>query len=349
MRNKAIDIEKGLGIILVALGHNWVIGQDNEELSRIIYSFHVPLFFFLSGVLFHSDAKFVDLLNQKWQSILKPYFAVLLGVALSVGLSEKIFPFENLLGVLFGTGQSILWTPMWFLPNLFVTVLFSWALISFLKLMEKTFRAHLTVFILMMTGIWVMNLFRHVSIGSLILIADKKYDLIGLPFSLDLIFISSAYFILGNIISDKIKNYKFSIYYLTLAFALFFASHYFFNESMNLNYRIYGDPILSTLQAICGIYLIVAFSEAVKDIRSIEVTLSYIGSGSLFVLIFHGMLQGKAISKFQTVFQNYGLISGIFGLIAGIGCSLIFWEVVKRIPIASEFLLPRREEVVKKN
>ena len=39
---------KGIGIILVVLGHT----THNDELSSWIYHFHMPLFFFLSGVFF---------------------------------------------------------------------------------------------------------------------------------------------------------------------------------------------------------------------------------------------------------------------------------------------------------
>jgi fucose 4-O-acetylase-like acetyltransferase len=349
MRNKAIDIEKGIGIILVVFGHNWVMGKNNEELFRIIYSFHVPLFFFLSGVLFQPNINFLDLIKQKWHSILKPYFVVLLGVALSIGISAKVIPYGNLIGILFATGQSILWTPMWFLPNLFITVVFSWWLIRSFKLREKTFPVYFIILIMFMIGVWLINVSHSFNFGPLSLTGDRVVELTGLPFSIDLIFISAAYFMLGNMLSKFAKNYKFNLILFTSSLIIYTISHYFSPETMDLNYRVYGDPILSTMQAICGIYLIVVLSEAVKSINAIEVVFSYIGSGSLFILIFHGVLQGKAIYRFQKLFPDSGLIGGLFGLLAGIACPLLIWEVVKRIPIASAFLLPLREEVVTKS
>ncbi len=41
-----VDIARGIGIILVILGH---IGIG--KVGKFIYSFHIPLFFFLSGFL----------------------------------------------------------------------------------------------------------------------------------------------------------------------------------------------------------------------------------------------------------------------------------------------------------
>lgn len=47
-RNALIDIAKGIGIILVVLGHLDTNGQISRE---FIYSFHMPLFFSFRGYL----------------------------------------------------------------------------------------------------------------------------------------------------------------------------------------------------------------------------------------------------------------------------------------------------------
>ena len=48
-RNKALDISKGIGIILVVFSHL----TYNDQIQRIIvHSFNMPLFFIISGYLF---------------------------------------------------------------------------------------------------------------------------------------------------------------------------------------------------------------------------------------------------------------------------------------------------------
>ena len=49
-RKKYIDIAKGIGILLVLIGH---IDWGNYILTNTIYSFHMPLFMMVSGYLFH--------------------------------------------------------------------------------------------------------------------------------------------------------------------------------------------------------------------------------------------------------------------------------------------------------
>lgn len=54
-RNVDIDIGKGIAIILVVVGHIIQHGSHNNfdylehDLFKVIYSFHMPLFIFLSG------------------------------------------------------------------------------------------------------------------------------------------------------------------------------------------------------------------------------------------------------------------------------------------------------------
>ncbi len=42
-----VDIAKGIGIILVIIGH---VNTFNSSVKEWIYSFHMPLFFILAGV-----------------------------------------------------------------------------------------------------------------------------------------------------------------------------------------------------------------------------------------------------------------------------------------------------------
>lgn len=51
-RVRYIDAAKGLGILLVMLGHS--ISRLGQPVNTFILSFHMPLFFFVAGLLFYS-------------------------------------------------------------------------------------------------------------------------------------------------------------------------------------------------------------------------------------------------------------------------------------------------------
>ncbi|MEO7862090.1 MAG: acyltransferase family protein [Nitrospirales bacterium] len=65
LRNKTVDIAKGLGILLVVFGHNWIVLHEKGELFRVIFSFHVPLFFFLSGIFFKETTSLFSLIRSR--------------------------------------------------------------------------------------------------------------------------------------------------------------------------------------------------------------------------------------------------------------------------------------------
>lgn len=69
-RKQWLDVCKGIGIILVVLGH--LICYD-RFISRWIFAFHMPLFFFCSGVVFKEQDNFLILLKRKVKVILLPY------------------------------------------------------------------------------------------------------------------------------------------------------------------------------------------------------------------------------------------------------------------------------------
>lgn len=54
-----IDMAKGYGTLLVIYAH---LGVDS--LWSWMYSFHLPLFFFLSGYVFHGQKRFSDFIRK---------------------------------------------------------------------------------------------------------------------------------------------------------------------------------------------------------------------------------------------------------------------------------------------
>ena len=92
-RDRALDVAKGIGIFLVIFGHTCKQGY----IVNYIYAFHVPLFFFLSGLLFRPEkySGYADIITKKAKGLLVP-FAVL--YVLSYGywlLAERHFRIKH--------------------------------------------------------------------------------------------------------------------------------------------------------------------------------------------------------------------------------------------------------------
>ena len=81
-----IDIAKGIGIILVVIGHT--IGS--QRVNDIIYTFHMPLFFILSGYLLkdiYSIQDFKRNLINKSKRLLIPLLCYMLLIVLPMEIN----------------------------------------------------------------------------------------------------------------------------------------------------------------------------------------------------------------------------------------------------------------------
>lgn len=135
-----IDWCKGFGILLVVLGHTYGIP---EVLHLLIYAFHMPLFFILSGwTISNNEYPIVTVVRKAAKQCLLPYFLYAIvnlvlhcsWLTLSRSLSIKLLG-KYIVGLLLCYSNTE-WmpncTPIWFLVCLFVArVLFS--LISRIK------------------------------------------------------------------------------------------------------------------------------------------------------------------------------------------------------------------------
>ena len=66
-----LDVVKGIGIILVVIGHIY----SNRTVFNWLYSFHMPLFFIAAGLVYRKKP-ILDDIRRRIQSIVVPYFSL---------------------------------------------------------------------------------------------------------------------------------------------------------------------------------------------------------------------------------------------------------------------------------
>lgn len=120
-----IDYAKAVAIFLVVLGHSFKpLGGPDLEAKNFIYSFHMPVFFFLSGFLYKkSNVVLGEYLKRNVKSLLFPYFLLNLLAAiimLPVLLLTKNYDIiiDKTIDMLIGAGHGFA-GPAWFLISLF--------------------------------------------------------------------------------------------------------------------------------------------------------------------------------------------------------------------------------------
>lgn len=282
-----MDVAKGISIILVALFHS-KMRAFVPQLIDAMSVFRMPLFFFLSGVFFSALGAPGHFLRQKFDALLKPYFATLVLVAVLAGAGVAFpaakFPMPEWAGILYGGGETIRLVPLWFLTHLFAVYCFVYLVFRSTGFPDRPRLFQFGVLAAMIcVGVAFIDAFWYERIRVL----GTAVDLPGLPFSLDLILVSSTFFMAGSLLRREVVRFRPRGSWVVIAGLVFAAVTLLSDAYLDLNKRVYEDPLPATLGAACGIYLVIALAFHLARLPLARRVLMYFGASSLFVLIFH--------------------------------------------------------------
>lgn len=123
-RDHHIDALKGLTILLVLLGHSIQVNNinfDNNILFKVIYSFHMPMFMFLSGfiLLTQLDHSFLSYLKKNAVRLVLPFFVWYLISYIILGFYKNFSLINYLLDLMKSPDRGL-----WFLWILFLNSIF---------------------------------------------------------------------------------------------------------------------------------------------------------------------------------------------------------------------------------
>jgi len=336
-----LDIAKGIGIVLVVFGHNdWVIAH--QHLRDAIYTFHVPLFIFLAGIFFKPERALGASLANRADGVLKPYFVALLGLIAFQGLFRGGIGITRIQGVLYGTGSTIDWPPLWFLPYLFLMTGFAW-LVWHLARLDRAPAWHraLAMLLLLVVGVAIMRA-EH---ASTLRFLDLPLGKIGLPWSLDLLPLGACYFLLGRCCRDAVLHMQWrpgAALLALLAFVLLFGLT---GATLDLNERSYDNLLASTCATVLGTYLALQLAAGIQRLRLATRVLRYVGEASLILLLLHGVVQLRVLEKLDARFPTSAgsAMHGLLAFAAALLLPLAVGEILARLPLLSALVLPRRK------
>lgn len=162
-RIRWIDVAKGWGIIFVVYGH---IASD--YLTVWLYTFHVPLFLFLSGYFFNPEKRPSAFFKSKVKGLLLPYVTLGLPILL-LNVSYGLKPLQLLQSYAVQCRASTLW----YIATLFMQFALAYAVYHWV--VSKSLR-WVVIFILAFVGIILWH------IGILSLPWNLDVSLVTLPF-----------------------------------------------------------------------------------------------------------------------------------------------------------------------
>ena len=293
-----INSAKGIGIICVVLVHSGL----PDIFVNLICTFAMPLFFVLSGYLFHFEKYKRDPLTfvkKKFIRLMIPFFIILpflygiwviikrVVIAYNIPYNNEIFaltPVDILLALMYGNGTetgptishlptildypvNLIDIPLWFLPALFCLTLLLFIL-CYCHERWGNIKTLIISAILIVTGFFCgMYLY--------------------LPWGLDIAFVCLMFAGTGYIfqryrIDPTLQGRKIPAILVFLCMIIC----WIINDPVDINNRLYGNWILLYLGGITGSLFIFWASHQFESYPRISDVWSKFGEMSLFILIF---------------------------------------------------------------
>lgn len=280
MRERWIDVLKGIGIFLVCFGH---LNPDVFTETHI-YSFHMPLFFFISGYLFlNKKYEFNDFIKRKFKSLLIPYF-LFASISLVIGIFLRIIAindFKSIISNFLFLEGTVGWnSPIWFLIVLFLCEILYY-LISY-KLDKKLI--NISVLIICILGYLL-----------------QSNDII-IPFGLYIVPVGITFYHLGVLFRQydiKAFIYKNKILTLILSLIVNLTFSYFLNVRISVYHAKYGNYLYFYIGAIAGILLYCSISIIIGECSLVEL----LGRNTLLIL-----------GTQYIIFRGFMIVQGVLGI-----------------------------------
>lgn len=279
LHKEYIDLIRGIGIILVVIGH----AGSPAIVRKVIYSFHMPLFFILSGFLYN-DTKwaqkgFAALVKNKAKAYVIPYFILAFINLLLNGILESRT--MEIVDLLHSTKMHLFWifysfgsiskmpncTPLWFLPCIFICSIYVYWL---MKITDGYKRWMICIAML------------EVEIMLRTVTADQ------LPWHIDTALVGTVLMHVGlefrkrSIVESKYISVKnMSMFFLAGIVAIWL------NEAVDMNARRYGNEILFFISAVSCSLIIMC---CCYNIKHRWMAVEYIGKNTIIVMGFNYIL-----------------------------------------------------------
>lgn len=322
MKNRIgyIDMAKGLAIILVIVGHSSFV----PHMAKImLYAFHIPLFFFLSGFTLNVKKyeTFTGYCLNKIKSLVLPFFLLNSFVflfQLFVMYPDQVLSFNLLhfIKQLLLSDRLHIYFQLWFLNVLFLAHVFSYFIL------KRGWNL----------GQWmiiILSLFVLVYLGQKIY--EKEYYLI---WNIDLVPVAMIFILLGVWTKNNLHRLEkyFSVYFLPVVgvlTVLIGRMNYRLsgNQIVDLYYQQIGNHFLFYLAAISGIWSVLIFFKTLPEssiMKSIgQKTLIYYGVHSPIVLVLVEKLVKELSAKYTGIFVNQYITTVFVAILTILGCELI--------------------------
>lgn len=262
-----IDICKGIGILLVIIGHTG-IGQTSTFTYNYIYSFHMPLFYFLSGLTFNNEKynSLIIFLKRRFWTLILPFLMLNLIVFNYIYFFKiQYIPSQSLSNLITGC------LALYFLRVLLITEIWHFAIFKIsTKILARIFLTFLLVI--------VIDQLRGLNYKELGLTSNEavSYLFPSMPI---------IYYTIGNSCKFILKHF-----HLKFKYSLLLLLPSILVSFLLLNYGVSG--YFRTIPAISGIVscIIISIIISQSTLPHLKKLFLFIGKNTIIIVAFHQII-----------------------------------------------------------
>jgi fucose 4-O-acetylase-like acetyltransferase len=305
-----LDIAKGIGVLLVLFGH---LLQYGGKVSTFIFSFHMPLFYIISGMCFNpeKDSSFESFVIRRFKSLVIPYFLYcIVGLVFTCAIPGMMTDGMSIDAIandvfylaapnIFHVGQ------IWFLIDLFFVEIFGFTLnkLVFSKSNKKIVSV-ITILLLIYCGAnttWV----------------SVRYFVLGrFPWMLDTAITATVFYVVGFLIRrwgvaktlKRCNKALLSIFAIVLYGLLAHISINYLGW-VNIANLMFNNLFLYYTCAFIGALATICISEAICGL-TVTKPLKILGRNSLFLFSIHSIFL-ELLAILATRVYGYQIMFGL--------------------------------------
>ena len=288
-----IDLMKVLAIFFVILAHSPIWTGFANQLE---HSFTMPLFFALYGMTYninrHAEKGFLttDFVKQRFVRLMIPAIIWAIGYSIVSPFDDSPFHPSDILQIAYFSQASLRQagslTSIWFIPCMFLAVLFTEISICFINKISKT-----TAFT------YILIILSILLLATITFVLPRSSR--GYPWCANLVPLATAMIMTGYLVrqivdtsSNWCARHKLSIplvlslAFVTLCVVSWFNWQFITGKNVDMASAKFGNPILYFIGAITGIIMVVALSKLTCP-SQLHPAISFAGANTYGIFLIH--------------------------------------------------------------
>lgn len=276
-RVRYFDIAKGIAIFCIIAGH-----MGNGVINNFVFTFHVPIFFLISGYFLKSNTSLQEFTSKKYRQLIHPYIITCACVIVGVTVRNTIQTHS--------LEYVVEDVKTWFIASLYGSGTIEYTSPFYMRQIGAIWFLLASFTALLIVRYFVD--YKHGWLGIVILayVGYKTGTMVWMPLSIQAGMTAAVFVYLGwafrksKLFEQPVSPVLVGISAIIWLFGVLFCGQFYIVR----NY--FGNGLFDIIVAVCGSYLVILISKGIElKTRRVANVLEFYGQNTLLILCMHEM------------------------------------------------------------